>query len=134
MATAGLTPRTIDIRSDGSQLGYLATKTIFAKYRDLTAILAGSDQVAAGVYDALREMNIDIPGRISVVGFNDTQGSVLYPPLTSVREFPEELGRHMAEFALQRLQNPDLATQELTIPTQLILRSSVAAPPAPAAD
>lgn len=131
MTAAGLVPRIIDIRSDGSQLGYLATKTIFAKHQDLTAILAGSDQVAAGVYDALREMNIEVPGRISVVGFNDTQGSFLYPPLTSVREFPEELGRHMAEFALQRLQNPDATSQELTIPTQLVHRSSVAAPPAP---
>jgi len=129
MAAAGLTPRTIDIRSDGTQLGYLATKSIFAKHRDLTAILAGSDQVAAGVYDALREMNIEVPAKISVVGFNDTQGSFLYPPLTSVREFPEELGRHMAEFALQRLQNPDLAAQELTIPTQLVHRASVAPPP-----
>lgn len=128
MTTAGLTPRIVDIRSDGSQLGYLATKSIFAKPSDLTAILAGSDQVAAGVYDALRELNIEVPTRISVIGFNDTQGSVLYPPLTSVREFPEELGRHMAEFTLQRLQNPDLAPQELTIPTQLVHRASVAPP------
>jgi len=128
MTAAGLTPRTVDIRSDGSQLGYLATKTTLAKNRALTAILAGSDQVAVGVYDALREMNIDVPGKMSVVGFNDTQGSFLYPPLTSVREFPEELGRHLAEFILQRLQDPDLATQELTIPTQLVHRASVAAP------
>jgi DNA-binding LacI/PurR family transcriptional regulator len=102
---------------------------MFARDRDLTAILAGSDQVAAGVYDALRELKVSVPEQVSVVGFNDTQGSLLYPPLTSVREFPEELGRHMAEFALKRLQHPDLAPQELTIPTQLVLRGSVAAPP-----
>ena len=132
MIAAGLAPRTVDFRSDGSQLGYLATKAILSKHRDLTAILAGSDQVATGVYEALREMNIEIPAKISVVGFNDTQGSLLFPPLTSVREFPEELGRHMAEFALQRLQDPDRVTQEITIPTQLVQRSSVGPPPAPA--
>jgi DNA-binding LacI/PurR family transcriptional regulator len=129
MQAAGLAPRVLDFRSDGSQLGYLATKSMFARDRDLTAILAGSDQVAAGVYDALRELKVSVPEQVSVVGFNDTQGSLLYPPLTSVREFPEELGRHMAEFALKRLQHPDLAPQELTIPTQLVLRGSVAAPP-----
>ncbi|MDP3073644.1 MAG: LacI family DNA-binding transcriptional regulator [Opitutaceae bacterium] len=133
MAAAGLAPRTVDFRSDGSQLGYLATKAILSKHRDLTAILAGSDQVAAGVYEALREMNIEIPAKMSVVGFNDTQGSLLFPPLTSVREFPEELGRHMAEFALQRLQDPDRVTQEITFPTQLVPRSSVGPPAAPAA-
>jgi DNA-binding LacI/PurR family transcriptional regulator len=133
MKAAGLTPRVVDIRSDGSQLGYLATKSIFAKHRDLTAILAGSDQVAAGVYDALREMKISVPDQISVVGFNDTQGNLLYPQLTSVREFPEELGRHMAEFALKRLQNPDHPSQVLTIPTQLVQRASVAAPAVPVA-
>jgi hypothetical protein len=54
------------------------------------------------VYDALREANISVPRQMSVMGFNDTQGEMLYPQLTTVREFPEELGRHLAEFALQR--------------------------------
>jgi DNA-binding LacI/PurR family transcriptional regulator len=62
---------------------------------------------------------------MSVVGFNDTQGEMLYPQLTSVREFPEELGRHLAEFALKRLQTPDLPPQKLTVPTQIVLRASV---------
>ena len=94
----------------------------------LTAIVAGSDQVAVGVYDALRELNISVPDEMSVVGINDTQGAALSPPMTSLRTFPEELGRHMAEFVLKRLQNPLIAAQELTIPTQTVLRSSVAAP------
>ncbi|HRE82194.1 MAG TPA: LacI family DNA-binding transcriptional regulator [Opitutaceae bacterium] len=127
MTAARLPLRYIDMRSDGSQLGYLAAKALLTQHADTTAILAGSDQVAAGVYDALREAGISVPDRMSVMGFNDTQGEMLYPALSSVREFPEELGQHLAEFALGRLQNPALTTQKLTVPTQLVLRASVTA-------
>jgi LacI family transcriptional regulator, galactose operon repressor len=126
MTEAGLTPQCSDLRSDGPQLGYLATKALLAK-TDLSAILAGSDQVAAGVYEALSELNISIPAQMSVVGFNDTQGEFFSPRLTSVREFPEELGRHLAEFTLARILNPLLPPQSITIPTQVIQRASVQA-------
>jgi LacI family transcriptional regulator len=125
MIEAGLEPRCSDIRSDGSQLGYLGTKSLLAKKEPFTAIFTASDQVATGVYDALRESNITVPDMMSVIGFNDTQGALLSPQLTSVREFPEEIGRHMAELALARLKNPMLPPQELTIPTQLVHRESV---------
>jgi DNA-binding LacI/PurR family transcriptional regulator len=133
MKEAGLEPRCWDLRSDGTQLGYLAAKALLAKGPRPTAILAGNDQVAAGVYDVLREAKISVPRDMSVMGINDTQGSLLSPPLSSLRTFPEELGRHMAEFVIERLQNPTLPPQEISIPTQLVHRDSVAAPAARAA-
>jgi DNA-binding LacI/PurR family transcriptional regulator len=126
MTEAGLEPRVVDFRSDGNQLGYLATKSLVSRGSEPpTAILAGSDQVAAGVYTALRELGISVPDDMSVIGFNDTHGALLTPQLTSVREFPEELGRHLAQFVLARVQNALLPMQELTIPTQLVPRDSV---------
>ena len=130
MTAAGLEPRCWDLRSDGTQLGYLAAKSLLSKGEKLTAILAGSDQVAAGVYGALRESNISVPAQMSVIGINDTQGALLSPPLTSVRTFPEEIGRHLAEFVLQRLQDSSLPRQEIAIPTQLVHRESVGFAPA----
>ncbi len=128
MRTAGLRPRVVDLRFDGHQLGYLAARSLFATWIPVTAVLAGSDQVAAGVYEALREMNLSVPAQVSVIGVNDTQGAILYPPLTSVREFPEALGRHLAECTLRRLQDPTLPSTEFSMPTQLVHRASVAAP------
>lgn len=125
MAEAGIEPRMIDMRSDGQQLGYLGAKSLFGRGTTVSAILAGSDPVAAGVYSALMEMNLRIPDDVSVIGFNDTHGALLTPPLTTIREFPEELGRHLAEFVLARIQNPLVAPQVLTIPTQLVQRESV---------
>jgi len=45
--------------------------------------------------------------------------------LTTVREFPKELGAHLAEFTLRRIQEPELAFQQLVMPTELIRRESV---------
>jgi DNA-binding LacI/PurR family transcriptional regulator len=118
----------MDGRSDSAELGYLATKTILGRDEKVTAIFAGSDQIAFGVYYALHESSIAIPGEISVVGFNDTLGSFFYPSLTSVREFPEELGRNLAELVLHRIQNPQQVPQQIIIPTRVENRDSVQAP------
>ena len=124
MAEAGLEARTCEIHSDGQELGYLGAKSILARREPVTAIFAGSDYVAAGVYTALRETGIAVPEDISVVGFSDSDASILHPALTSVREFPEELGRHLASFALNRIANPTLPPQAMTLPTQLVVRES----------
>jgi DNA-binding LacI/PurR family transcriptional regulator len=125
MQEADLEPRFSEIRSEDRELGYLAIKALLAGGQRPTAVFAGTDQAASGVYQALQESGIRIPDDISVAGFNDTIGEVLHPGLTTVREFPKELGGHLAEFALRRIQEPDLPPQQLVMPTELIRRESV---------
>jgi DNA-binding LacI/PurR family transcriptional regulator len=124
MLQAGLSPRLSEIHSEDRQLGYLATRSMISRGEPVTAIFAGSDQIASGVYEALRQLGLDIPNDVSVVGFNDSEGALFDPPLTSVREFPEELGTHLAEFVIRRIQSPDREAQTLTIPTRLVVRKS----------
>lgn len=124
MQKAGLTPRQSEIHSDDRHLGYLAMRSILSRDEPVTAVFAGSDPIARGVYDAVRQAGLDIPGDITVAGFNDSEAALMYPQLTSVREFPEELGRHLAEFALNRLATPHIEPQQLTIPTRVIVRDS----------
>ncbi len=124
MLQAGLEPRVSEIHSDDHQLGYLAMRSILSRGEPVSAAFAGSDQIARGVYEAVRQSGLNIPGDISVAGFNDSEGSLMDPPLTSVREFPEELGKHLAEFVLRRIQKPDRAPQQLVIPTKVMLRES----------
>jgi DNA-binding LacI/PurR family transcriptional regulator len=127
MLRAGLQPRISEIHSEDRQLGYLAMRSIISRGEPVTAVFAGSDQIASGVYDALRQLGLSIPDDISVAGFNDSEGSLMDPPLTSVLEFPEELGRHLAEFVQRRIQAPDREPQSLTIPTRLVIRKSTRA-------
>jgi len=124
MIQAHLEPRISEIHSDDHQLGYLAMRSILSRREPVTAVFAGSDQIARGVYEAVRQSGLSIPSDISVAGFNDSEGALMDPPLTSVREFPEELGKHLAEFTLRRIQKADLPPQKLEIPTRLMLRDS----------
>jgi DNA-binding LacI/PurR family transcriptional regulator len=124
MLQAGLKPRLSEIHSDDRHLGYLAMRSILSRRDPVTAVFAGSDQIASGVYEALRQSGLSIPHDVSVAGFNDTEGALMDPPLTSVHEFPEELGKHLAEFVVRRIQYPARGPQQLTIPTRLVLRKS----------
>jgi LacI family transcriptional regulator len=125
MLQAHLEPRISEIHSDDHQLGYLAMRSILSRREPVTAVFAGSDQIARGVYEAVRQSGLGIPSDISVAGFNDSEGALMDPPLASVREFPEELGKHLAEFTVRRIKKPDLPPQKLVIPTKLMLRESV---------
>jgi DNA-binding LacI/PurR family transcriptional regulator len=132
MKEAGLEPHFSEIYSEDRELGYLAVKSLLANGDRPTALFVGTDQAASGAYQALQQLGIRIPEDISVAGFNDTLGEVMHPGLTTVCEFPKELGMHLAEFTLQRIQQPDLPAQQLMMPTELIRRESVRRIAAPA--
>lgn len=121
----GLTPRLSETDSDkGAELGYLATKSVLARGEPVSAIFAGDDPTAQGVYKALDGHGLRIPEDVSVVGFSDVEGELLHPPLTTVRAFPEQVGKHLAQQLLNRVLDPDLAPQHYTMPTQLVVRAS----------
>lgn len=114
--------------NDEAESGYLGTKSLLASEEPVTAILAGNDPTAHGVYKALRDRGLTIPGDISVVGCDDTVGSWLYPALTTTREFPEQLGKALVELLLNRIADPEAGPQRVTIPTELIKRDSSGPP------
>ena len=124
MTQAGLQPRFSEFHSEDRELGYLAMRSILSRREPVSAVIAGSDQIARGVYEALAQSGLRIPDDISVAGFNDSEACTMYPALTSVREFPEELGKHLAEFVLRRIQEPERPPQQLTIPTRVVVRES----------
>jgi DNA-binding LacI/PurR family transcriptional regulator len=125
MEEADLTPISSSIDSeDDTEVGYLGTKSLLARGNPITAIFAGNDQTAHGVYKAIRDSGLQIPDDISVAGCDDTVGAWLYPGLTTIREFPEQLGKQMVEMILNRIAKPDQAAQSVTIPTEFIKRDS----------
>ncbi len=71
-----------------------------------TAILCFNDMVAMGVYRAAHELSLDIPGDVSVIGFDGIDFAGLFgPPLTSVNIFPTELGRQAAQLLMRAIRN-----------------------------
>jgi DNA-binding LacI/PurR family transcriptional regulator len=129
MEAAGLEPHQSSTDStDDAESGYLGTKSLLVRAEPVTAILAGNDSTAYGVYKAVRERGLQIPDDVSVIGCDDTVSTLLIPALSTTREFPEQIGRQLVNLALSRIANPARDPQSVTIPTELVLRDSCAPP------
>jgi DNA-binding LacI/PurR family transcriptional regulator len=85
-----------------------------------TAIFAGNDHIAHGVYKVLRDRGLRIPEDIRVRGCDDTVGARLRPGLTTIRDFPEQLGKQIVKVIVNRIANPAQSPQHSTIPTELV--------------
>ncbi len=110
--------------------GYLAVRSLLAD-RSVTAILCGNDDLALGVMRAAREAGRDIPGDLSVVGFDDAPPSAyLNPSLTTVRLDFEGLGRACFGLLHRRLEPQTAPPVPAWSEPELIVRESSG--PAPA--
>jgi LacI family transcriptional regulator len=105
--------------------GYECARTLLALPKPPTAIFASNDVSAFGVMEAVRDLGLRIPDDISIVGFDDIhQASQVNPPLTTVRQPLEEMGRTAAAMLLDYIADPEKPVERIDLPTQLIVRGS----------
>ena len=94
-----------------------------------TAIFAGNDQQALGVYEAARQRGLRIPQDLSVVGFDDLPvARWVPPPLTTIRQPLAEMGRVAAEVLGDLIDGVTPRAHRLELATELIARESTAPP------
>ncbi len=94
-----------------------------------TAIFAGSDQQAFGLYEAARQRGLRIPQDLSVVGFDDLPvAGWVSPPLTTVRQPLAEMGGVAAQMLGELIEGLPLRSSRVELSTELIVRESTAAP------
>lgn len=105
--------------------GFEATRTLIARHPEITAIFAGNDTIAIGTLSALQQQGIEVPGKMSVVGFDDLPfARYLNPPLTTVKTDGVDIGRKAAELLLKQLRGEPIAQRQLQSPTSFIARAS----------
>lgn len=96
---AGIAPVRVKLEDWNPDIGYKSTIEVFAKHPEITAVLAGNDNAAFGVYQALSELGKRIPEDVSVISFDDDEiAEYLRPGLTTCRlpyEQMATLGAHM---------------------------------------
>jgi DNA-binding LacI/PurR family transcriptional regulator len=98
------------------------------RYRNFTAIFAANDQMALGLMHAFRDGGLDVPGDVSVVGFDDIPEAAHYsPPLTTVRQDFTEIGRRSVALLLAELRGEADRHHDQILP-ELIVRQSTAPP------
>jgi LacI family transcriptional regulator len=105
--------------------GYSSAKMLMRLTDQPTAIFASNDMMAFGVMDAVRDMGKKIPGDVSVIGFDDVfQSSQTMPGLTTIRQPLESMGRQATRMLLEMINEKQIKTGKVELPTQLILRGS----------
>lgn len=106
--------------------GYAAMRELLERPVPLDAVFCASDLTAAGARRALREAGRTVPDDVALVGFDDSAiARHMDPPLTTVRQPTEEMGRAMARALLAEIADPGAQdAPSLILPTQLIERAS----------
>lgn len=110
-----------------AEFGYYAGRELLT-VRDFTAIFASNDQMALGLMHAIRDAGLDIPGDVSIIGFDDIpEAAHFWPPLTTVRQDFAEIGRRCVALLIGAL-DPSTVEHRQSIVPELIVRSSTGAP------
>jgi DNA-binding LacI/PurR family transcriptional regulator len=92
------------------------------------AIFAGNNLITVGVLKAIRQLKLNVPEDIALVGFDDMPwSSELCPPITSIAQPTYELGKEAASLLIRRLQEPSRFQQTIMLHTRLIVRESCGA-------
>jgi len=107
---------------------YIAVKKMLAGKDLPTAFATLADYLAIGLIKALKEMGYDIPGDISVIGFNNEIVSQFSePPLTSVKQPKKLMGKMAMDLLLDMVEGKDVKEKNIILPTEIIVRGSAGA-------
>ncbi|NUT97779.1 MAG: LacI family DNA-binding transcriptional regulator [Saccharothrix sp.] len=105
--------------------GYLAARDVLDLRERPTALVAFNDKMAVGALRAARERGLDVPGDVSIAGFDDLDLSrATTPELTTVRQPVREMGRLAVTLLLRLLDRHEVDALHVELATELVVRGS----------
>ena len=105
--------------------GYEAMMRIVNAGQMPSAVFAQNDRMAIGVLRAARELHLQVPQQLSVIGIDDMPlASYFDPPLTTMQQDMHAIGREAAKLLVRSLEHPEDSCQHLRIPAKLVIRES----------
>ncbi|MDF2963046.1 MAG: LacI family transcriptional regulator [Paenibacillus sp.] len=118
-------------KSYGSAFEFTNGKRLARKLLQMTerptALLACNDLTAAGVINELGENGVDVPGQISVIGFDNIELSQMLTPTLTTVDLPKyEMGRFACKTLMDLLDGTAVQAKEIVLEPELIVRKSVA--------
>jgi DNA-binding LacI/PurR family transcriptional regulator len=123
-----LKPVLITVRNPQSfvDFGQKSVGRILSRKPRPTAVVAGNDEIAYGLWRLLQRHAMKVPDDISLVGFDDREEAALMdPPLSTVRVHKEEIGQTCMKMLLERLHHPRMAFSQRILPTEFVIRGTV---------
>ena len=128
LVQAGLPPCP-ELEADGEFTvagGLRAGRELLARPDRPTAIFAASDEMAIGTLRAARELGLQVPEDLSVIGIDDHE-MASYFDLTTVRQPVHEQGRVAAAQVLAALGDEHWHPEQVILPTELVVRRTTQA-------
>ncbi|PMO37632.1 LacI family transcriptional regulator [Vibrio splendidus] len=108
-----------------AESGYLGVREAVAKQAVFDAVLVASDQMALGALRAMQELQIPVPDKVAVVGFDGIEDSAFFnPPLTTIKQDFTTIGRQAVVLAEKLNANSQDALLQHHIETALLPRES----------
>jgi DNA-binding LacI/PurR family transcriptional regulator len=93
----------------------------------ITGLICASDLLALGVVRAVRRLGLSTPEDVSVIGYDDSAlMTCTDPPLTTVRQPIEAMGRAAVELLANLIAGSEVAKEELLFEPELVVRASAA--------
>ncbi|MGY1593438.1 LacI family DNA-binding transcriptional regulator [Geodermatophilus sp. SYSU D00708] len=113
----------------GEGAGARAAATLFGPAEHPTAVVTYNDASAVGLLDALLRAGVDVPGEVSVVGYDDSPLSRLaHIDLTTVSQDSAQLTRLAVAAVVERLDGGRTAQREVVVPPHLVVRGTTGPP------
>ncbi len=106
-----------------------AAQSLLTQQDRPTAVFAANDLSAIAIIDVARGLELEVPGDLSVVGFDDVpEASRLTLPLTTVRQPMQSIGQTAARMLTALLAGEELPTTHVLMPTRLVTRATTSPP------
>ncbi len=93
---------------------------------DTTALLVHADREASAIVQHCQQVEIDVPGDLSIIAYDDEVAALFTPPLTAVRPPRTSIGRAAMGLAVERLRDPGRPAHRVIITPKLNIRESTA--------
>ena len=103
-----------------------AARGLLGGTEHVTALFAGNDRCAVGVLDTLLRAGVDVPGELSVIGYDDSRlARLTHINLTTVAQDPEQLARLAVEAVIERLEGePGTPPRDILLDSRLVVRGT----------
>ncbi len=108
-----------------AQSGYDALMSMAQEDQLPSAFFVQNDQMAVGGLRAARDLGLQVPTQLSIIGIDDIPLAAYFaPPLTTLKQDFVALGREAIGLLVQAVKKPEASHQHLRLPAELILRRS----------
>jgi DNA-binding LacI/PurR family transcriptional regulator len=125
-------PQLIAVGDFTHEGGTAAMERLLATRPDLDAVFCASDLMAVAALGVLQTGGRRVPEDVAVVGYDDAPiATTTRPPLTSIRQPVEEMGREMVHLLVESMERRDRVPRRVILATELIRRASSTGRPMP---